>query len=168
MLKIKDAETAAEFDDVRLLCWEYRDFLLRLGPADADIVRAFYPKDKYASIMERLEQEHAPPAGALKLALKDGAPVGCGMYHTLMPGTAEIKRVYVRENARGLGAGRELMLALVAQCRASGFSRIFMDTGVPLEAAQRLYLSMGFKLRGPYQEIPESVRDRLIFFEMYL
>ena len=168
MLEIRDARTASDFDDARQLCWEYRAFLLGLGPIDAEMVRTFYPKDKYAGLMACLEREHSPPAGGIKLALKDGEPIGCGMYHTLMPETAEIKRVFVREKARGLGAGRELMLALIAQCRADGFSRILMDTGVPLEAAQRLYLSLGFRLRGPYQEVPELARDRLIFFEMDL
>lgn len=168
MLKIVDPKTALEFDDVRQLCWEYRTFLLGLGSTDAEIVRKFYPKDKYARIMEHLEHEHSPPVGAIKLALNDGDPVGCGMYHTLLPGTAEIKRVFVQKDARGLGAGRELMLALITQCRSDGLSRILMDTSTPLEAAQRLYLSLGFRLRGPYQEVPELARDRLIFFEMDL
>jgi GNAT superfamily N-acetyltransferase len=168
MLRIIDAESPEDFDEVRRLCWEYRDFLLTLGPIDTAIVRTFYPEDKYTVLMDSLEQEHARPHGAIKLALNDDRPIGCGMYHTLEPQTAEIKRVYIRETARGLGAGRELMLSLIDQCRDDGFTRILMDTGVPLRAAQKLYHSLGFRERGPYHDVPEQARGRLIFFEMDL
>lgn len=168
MLEIKTPETVEETDHVRQMCWEYRDFLMSLGPEDVRIVTTFYPKDRYAALMAALEREHAAPAGGLKLALKDGAPVGCGMFHTVLPGAAEIKRVYVRDSARGLGAGRALMQALMDDCRARGFERIVMDTGRVQVAAQQLYLSLGFRLRGPYQEIPPETLDRLVFFEMTL
>ncbi|MEY8839417.1 GNAT family N-acetyltransferase, partial [Cribrihabitans sp. XS_ASV171] len=96
------------------------------------------------------------------------ATVGCGMFHTLEPGVAEIKRVWLNANARGIGAGYALMSALVEDCRAAGFRQIRMDTGRPLVAAQRLYDSMGFERRGPYYEVPEIAQDFLVFFEMEL
>jgi GNAT superfamily N-acetyltransferase len=76
--------------------------------------------------------------------------------------------VFVRDEARGIGAGRALIQALIDQCREDGFERILMDTGTPLKAAQNLYLSMGFRLRGPYQKMPDIAKDRAIFFEMDL
>ncbi|MDU8912733.1 GNAT family N-acetyltransferase [Aestuariicoccus sp. MJ-SS9] len=167
-LDIREARTPEDFDAVRDLCWDYRDFLLELGPKDAAIVRHFYPRDGYAKVMARLETDHAPPSGSVKLARLDGAAVGCGMLHRLEPGTAEIKRVYVRDAARGRGAGRALMQALIAQCRDMGFRRILMDTGKPLTTATALYLSMGFRLRGPYQPVPDLAKDHLIFFQMDL
>ncbi len=167
-LKITIPNTQAEFDAVRQLCWEYRDFLLTLGPEDAKVVRTFYSRDKYAQIMDSLEQHHTPPNGGTKLACVDDRPVGCGMFHTLMPGTAEIKRVFVRDEARGLGVGRALMDSLLDQCRSRGYSRIVMDTGASMAQAKKLYLSMGFQLRGPYQEVPEHALQRMVFFEMEL
>lgn len=168
MLTITDPASPADYDAIRALCWEYRDFLLTLGGADAEIVRTFYPEETYARVMARLETDHAAPAGGAKLVRLDGATVGCGMFHRLAPDAAEIKRVYLRDSARGRGAGRALMEALVAQCRADGYARILMDTGLPLTAARDLYLSMGFRLRDPYQEIPDTARERLLFFEMQL
>ncbi|MFD3189697.1 GNAT family N-acetyltransferase [Sedimentitalea sp. HM32M-2] len=168
MTEIVDAQTPEHLAAVRHLCWEYRDFLRGLGPLDAQIVDLFYPKDKYARLMDRLAAEHAPPGGAIRLAMQEGVPVGCGMFHTLAPGTAEIKRVYVTQAARGTGAGRALMQALIAQCRRVGFARILMDTSKPLTAAQALYVDLGFRPRGPYQPVPEPARDRLLFFEMAL
>lgn len=168
MVDIDTPRTASDFDAVRKLCWEYRDHLLGMGARDAEMIAQFYPEDSYARLMEDLETVHAPPAGAIKLARHAGAVVGCGMSHAFSPGTAEIKRVFVRDTARRLGAGRALMTALIAQCRTDGFSRILLDTAKPLEAAQRLYLSLGFRLRAPYHEVPEGTLDRLLFFEMRL
>lgn len=165
---IRNAETQADFDAVRALCWEYRDFLLDMGPADAEIVRAYYPDAKYQELMTRLEQVHVPPTGGLKLVERDGVPLGCGMFHSLFPGVAEVKRVYLRPELRGMGAGRALMQALIDQCRAAGFREIVMDTSKTLETARALYLSMGFRLCGPYQDVPEMAKDLIIYFEMEL
>ncbi|OWU78066.1 acetyltransferase [Marinibacterium profundimaris] len=167
-MTIEDPQGPEALDAVRALCWDYLDVLRGLGGIDAEIVTQAYPPEKYAAIMENLALEHAPPAGGIRLARLNGRPVGCGMFHTLAPGTAEIKRVYVAPAARGTGAGRALMEELIATCRASGFERILMDTGRPLVAAQRLYDALGFRRRGPYQEMPGWVRDNLIYFEMEL
>ncbi|WP_371169818.1 GNAT family N-acetyltransferase [Aliiroseovarius sp. 2305UL8-7] len=168
MLEIIEPNTPDQLDAVRRLCWEYRDFLSALSPFDAKIVDSVYPVAKYQGIVDRLEQEHARPAGAIRLALVDGQPVGCGMYHQLAPDIAEIKRVFVADAARGTGAGFAIMRALIDQAKRAGYKRILMDTSKPLKAAQKLYLSLGFNTRAPYQEIPEIAKDHLLFFEMDL
>lgn len=167
-LEIRAPETAADHDAIRALCWEYRAFLLTLPTETRALVRKVYARDGYAALLDRLEELHTPPQGVLRLALLDGTPVGCGMAHTLTPGTAEIKRVYLRDEARGKGAGFALMQALIAGCREQGFARIVMDTGHELTAAKALYLSMGFRLRGPYQQMPPEAEGHLVFFEMDL
>lgn len=158
----------AEIAEIRRLYWEYREFLTALGPYDAEIVAAIYPTDKYAAVLDRLKDEHCPPRGVMRLALRDGAPVGCGMVQTWAPGTAEIKRVFVSGKARGAGVGLALMRALIADCRDLGFNRILMDTSKPLVAAQHLYERLGFQRRGPYQPVPDIAAGHLIFFEMVL
>lgn len=168
MLEVIEAETPDHFDEVRRLCWEYRDFLLTLDAKSVRVVKTYYPRDVYAQLMENIEVEHACPDGGVRLVLKDGQAVGCGMFRTIEPGIAEIKRVFVNEAARGTGAGHAVMLSLIEQCRKQGFDCIRMDTGKPLKAATRLYLSMGFQLRGAYSEIPEVAKGTLLFFEMSL
>lgn len=167
-LCIRAPETAAEVDAVRALCWDYLDYLLTLPPDARAFVQKVYSRDKYAAMLDRIEEIHAPPHGVLRIALLNDQPVGCGMAYTFSPGTAEIKRVYLSEAARGRGAGYHLMQSLIAACRAQGFRRIVMDTGVELKAARALYLSMGFRLRGPYQEMPPEAEGHLVFFEMGL
>ena len=168
MLDIVEPKTPDQLDAVRRLCWEYLEFLRALSPYDAQIVDSVYPAEKYQRIVDNLEHEHAPPAGAIRLALKDGQPVGCGMYHALAPDTAEIKRVYVTDAARGTGAGYAIMNTLISLARHSGYKRILMDTSKPLKSAQKLYLSLGFQTRDPYQDVPAFAQDHLLFFEMTL
>lgn len=168
MLNIIEPETPDQLNAVRRLCWDYRDFLLTLDEQSVQIVQTFYPREKYARLMDAIEVDHAPPSGGIKLAVVGDEPIGCGMFHTIAPGVAEIKRVFVTDAARGTGAGRAIMLSLIETCRDLGFDHIRMDTGKPLEAATRLYLSLGFQLRDAYSEIPEIARDHLLFFEMSL
>jgi len=167
-LDIITPASTPDFDAVRLLCWDYRTFLLGLGPEDKKIIEFIYPPDKYERILAAIEVDHQAPRGGVKLAMLGDRPVGCGMFHRLDNGAAEVKRVYVRDEARGMGAGRAVMEALIDQCRADGYERILMDTGVALAAAKSLYLSMGFNLRGPYQDMPDFADGRLLFFEMEL
>ncbi len=161
--------TPAEFDAVRELCWEYRAYLLSFLPSpDVDFVKTAYSEDSYTALLAALETEHVPPKGGCILALDGTEPRGCGMFHTFEPGTAEIKRIFVRETARGAGFGRAITQALIDGCRDMGFSRIFMDTSRQQVTAHRLYLSMGFVERLPYHQVPEDMVNRLYFYEMTL
>jgi GNAT superfamily N-acetyltransferase len=152
----------------RRLNWAYRDFLLALPPPDVEMVRHAYPEEKYRAILAAADTENRPPRGIMRLALREGEPVGCGTVQSLGSGDAEIKRVYVAEAARGLGLGRRLMAQLVEDCRALGFRRILMDTGRLLGSAIALYDAMGFRRRGPYQDMPPGAEEVMIYFEMPL
>lgn len=163
--------TPAGPDDIaalKQLCWAYREDLIRQGPQDQEIVETFYPVDKYRETLDRVEIDHAPPVGAMRLAMLGDVPVGCGMVQTIDAQSAEIKRVYVSDAARGTGLGRGLMTHLIADCRDLGFQRVLLDTGRALHAAQALYDDLGFNRRGPYQPLPEIAQDRLVFFELAL
>ncbi|MEM7091122.1 MAG: GNAT family N-acetyltransferase [Pseudomonadota bacterium] len=167
-LRIVTPDGADDMAALRMLCWAYRDYLLNLSPVSTEIFQAIYPDDAYRQILNELKGKHQPPAGIMRLAKLDRLPIGCGMVQSHGPGDAEIKRVYVSPDARGMGAGRLLMDQLIADCRDLGFRRILMDTAKPLIKAQALYDEMGFSRRGPYQAVPELAKDFLVFFEMHL
>jgi len=168
MIRIVKPRNDADIDAIRQLCWDYRTHLISIGGLQAEIIQAFYPQDKYETLMQSLPQVHAEPTGGMRLALRDEMPVGCGMFHEFEPGTAEIKRLFVSDEARGTGAGRALMEHLIDDCRAAGHQRILLDTAKSLTNAAALYDSLGFARRGPYQDIPELARDHLLFFELTL
>jgi len=94
---------------------------------------------------------YAPPRGALLLAPGQG----CVAVRPLDAETAEMKRLYLRPQARGAGLGRSLAAAAVAHARERGFSRVVLDT-IPekMQTAVALYRSMGFRDAATYLPDP--------------
>src|SRR5256714_15143313 len=74
---------------------------------------------------------YGPPRGALLLAPGQG----CVALRALDAGTSEMKRLYVRPQARGSGLGRELAAAAVLQAKENGASRVVLDT-LPAQMAE--------------------------------
>lgn len=167
-ITVRAAKTQQDLEEVRRLCWEYRDYLLGFSAEIRPTIETFYPKDSYASLMEGLAEKHARPRGIILLAELGGAPVGCGMTHPLNDGDAEVKRVFVRAEARGTGAGQTLSQALVDQARKDGYRRVLLDTSMEFKGAQRFYEKLGFRARGPYSELPPGTEDMLVFYELML
>ena len=102
-----------------------------------------------------LPGDYAPPAGALLLAEHEGEVVGCVAMRALEPpGMAELKRLYVRPNGRGLGVGRALTEAVLAIARGAGYESIRLDTLPEMKEAQVLYRRLGFRETLPYRYNP--------------
>lgn len=105
-----------------------------------------------------------PPRGALLLARVGGRSMGCvGLKAAPDASTVELKRMYVRPTARGLGLGRALLDAAIARARASGQSSLRLDTLPQLDAALALYLAAGFRPIPAYDPAlpPEARCDAL-------
>ncbi len=109
--------------------------------------------------------EYAPPRGALFLARVEGQVAGCAGLRPIGPDICEMKRLYVRPAFRGHGLGRELATLLVARARARGYRRMRLDTVPTMNAAIRMYRSMGFVEIPPYRYNP--IKGAL-FFELVL
>jgi ribosomal protein S18 acetylase RimI-like enzyme len=92
--------------------------------------------------------ELRPPAGALLLARLSGAPVGCGAlkFHPGEP--AELKRMWVAPEARGLGLGRRLLAELERHAHEAGATAVRLETNRLLTEAIALYRGNG------YREVP--------------
>jgi GNAT superfamily N-acetyltransferase len=165
---IAEARSEADWAELVRLCWAYRDFLLHTPEPNPRAVLKDYPVDVYETLMADLPRLHTPPSGKAMLVWRGAQAVGCGMYCDFGGGAAEVKRVFLSEDARGLGAGGALMLALMDDIRAAGYRRIYLDTGSVLTGAIAMYESLGFVQRGPYQPVPEDILHMLRFFELEL
>lgn len=62
----------------------------------------------------------------------------------------EMKRLYVRPDARGLGVGRALVEALFSVALEQGYAVMRLDAAPELAAARGLYEALGFHEIPPY------------------
>ncbi len=100
--------------------------------------------------MERLEAIVADPAVSLLVARDDMQIVGTTtviVYTTPFWIKARLDEVVVDEAARGKGVGAALVKASLDLARKKGVEVVELQSGLQREAAQRLYVRMGFKLR---------------------
>ncbi|KQY58139.1 hypothetical protein ASD11_00240 [Aeromicrobium sp. Root495] len=95
-----------------------------------------------------------PPGGALLLALSRDDVLGCVGVRTLQPGTAEVKRLWVREDARGSGLGRRLLQAAEESAARTGSTLLRLDTHASLAAARRHYDRSGYREVPAYNDNP--------------
>ena len=63
----------------------------------------------------------------------------------LLDGFAEVKRMYVRDNARGQGVADAILARIEADTRRAGLAVLRLETGVRQLAAMRLYARAGFR-----------------------
>ncbi|MFI9009466.1 GNAT family N-acetyltransferase [Actinosynnema sp. NPDC053489] len=111
--------------------------------------------------------EFAAPLGHFLVGYVDGAPVACGGWrahdeaeHSLRPGDAEIKRMYVTGSLRGRGLARLVLASLETAARAAGRKRMVLETGLRQPEAIGLYRANGYARIdnfGVYRHHPESL-----------
>ncbi len=94
---------------------------------------------------------------AVLVAREAGVVVATGALRRLQADTFEVKRMFVRPNARGRGHGRRILATLERRARALGAKRIVLDTAEPLERAARLYRRSGYREIPRYNDNPAAV-----------
>jgi putative acetyltransferase len=128
------------------------EITVELVPEPTDDVRALVGElDRILSAEYTPEQRHGlaldvifKPDIRFFLARSKGAAVGCGGV-AFFTDFAEVKRMYVRDTARGSGAARGLLARIEKEARDAGVVLLRLETGARQTAALRFYEREGFQ-----------------------
>jgi DNA-binding MarR family transcriptional regulator len=100
------------------------------------------------------EDELRAPAGLLLVATLHDEPVGCGALKFHPGAPAEVKRMWVSPDVRGLGLGRRLLADLEARASAHGVGALRLETNRTLTEAIALYRSAGYREVAAFNDEP--------------
>lgn len=147
---------SASTGDVRDLVTELED----------ELAQDYPPEQRHGLALEALFQPHI----RFFVARQGGAAQGCGGV-ALLDGFAEVKRMYVRPAARGLGLADALMARLAQTALAQGRTLLRLETGNRALAAIGFYRRCGFvpcPPFAPYTQMPRHSIATSVFLEKRL
>jgi putative acetyltransferase len=166
MIEIKQASTEKEFDLIRSLNHSFIGWLMQIFPEAQDRIAKYFKS--LEAEMASLPGEYAPPTGILLIAYYEGEVAGTVSARKISDQICEMKHMFALPQFHGKGIGKALATELINESRKMGYERMRLDTSIGQVAAQGLYRSLGFQEIQPYYELPEDVRNSMVFFELRL
>lgn len=142
--RIHDRRTGLDSDRLEIVPYakRLRSAFARLNREWLDEYFEVEPID--AAVLADPEGTVLRNGGQILFALLDGKPVGTVALIRCDAVTFELAKMAVTAKVRGKGIGRRLALAAVEHARAAGADTLFLRTSRRLQAANRLYESLGF------------------------
>jgi DNA-binding MarR family transcriptional regulator/predicted GNAT family acetyltransferase len=139
--------------------------LVAVAPTDPDHPHARHCLDAYfGELNHRFENgfdarngisaagdELRLPAGLLLVATLHGEPVGCGALR-FEQDHAQIKRMWVADDVRGLGIGRRLLAELEQRARGQHKRTVRLETNKALTEAITMYRAHGYREVDPFND----------------
>ena len=153
-MQIKQTATQEEIAAARQLFIEYAQWL--------NVDLCF---QGFSAELASLPGVYSPPRGRLLIAQSETEHVGCVALRPLGSTACEMKRLFVRPQFRGQGAGRVLVETVIREGKEIGYNLMRLDTLPCMTSALLLYESFGFKPIAPYYETP--LQDT-VFLELTL
>jgi ribosomal protein S18 acetylase RimI-like enzyme len=98
--------------------------------------------------------EITPPHGCLIIARLRGEPVGCGAVKLHGSQPAELKRMWISPEVRGMGVGRRLLAELEHYASLRGARVMHLETNRTLKEAIALYRRSGYVEVKPFNSEP--------------
>jgi putative acetyltransferase len=129
-------------DDVRALVQALNAFTFELTPAEF----------RHHMTVEQMAQ---PDTTLFVARDASGATLGMGALRR-HEGVGEVKRMFVKPEARGLGVGGAILARIEDLARQEGLSRVVLETGSNFDAAKRVYERGGFQTCEPVLDYPPS------------
>lgn len=133
-LIFKEVNTKELLEETRKIFREYQESI------DTDLCF-----QKFEQELAELPGKYALPKGRLYLAYMDEKLAGCVALRPMDDDKCEMKRLYVKPEFRGRGFGRILAEKIIQEAKEIGYKQMFLDTLDTMQAAVKLYASLGFK-----------------------
>ena len=143
---------------------------ISIGPEDprqADVRRIIAESGAYLQALYPSESNHvidvdalAAPDAVFLVARRNQEILGSIAFRIIAPGHAEVKRMFVQQEARGNGIGRRLLAALEDAARRRNVDRVSLETGIRQPEAIALYHASGYcdcQPFGTYRDDPLSL-----------
>jgi putative acetyltransferase len=130
---------------------------------DATLAQEYLPEQRHGLALEDLFAPHL----RFFIARLDGWAAGCAGV-ALFDSFAELKRMYVRDAARGRGLAQALLAHIESEARANGRTLLRLETGSRQAAALRVYQRAGFvpcAAFGDYAALPPEAIATSVFLE---
>ena len=104
--------------------------------------------------LEDPTHKYTAPEGEILVAVKNEQLIGLVAYHRHTDERCEMKRLYVKPEARGMHLGDTLVKEILAHAKSAGYKEMVLDTIIPLKSAIGLYKKYGFEECDPYYNNP--------------
>jgi GNAT superfamily N-acetyltransferase len=129
-----------------------------IAALDEGLAALYPPEQRFGPNFKARHAEEG--RGAFLVTRVGGQAAGCGALRMLDAATAEVKRMYVSPEMRGIGVARAILGQLETKARGLGATRLVLETGTLQLAAIRLYEHAGFWITecwGEYAGVPTSL-----------
>ena len=168
MVNVADASTPEKLDAVRELIRSFIAWHRERHIQDLQLIDEYFDTAAFDEELRTLPGEYAPPRGRLLLATVGQQPAGCVALRSIDSEYCEMKRMFVYPSFHGQGAGLALARRLIENARTAGYRVMRLDTSIRQAEAKGLYARLGFRIIAPYYELPQKMRDWLVFMELEL
>lgn len=98
----------------------------------------------YEAEFAALPGKYAQPMGCILVAERQNRVEGCIALREVSVGICEMKRLYVRPEARGHGLGYRLVECLIEKAKHVGYREMRLDVLAEFQQARSLYTRAGF------------------------
>ena len=127
-----------------------RDHFYRLNAQWLE--RHFRIEDIDRAVLSDPERYILAPGGAIFFARLGGEVIGTCALLQESPGVFELTKMGVDETFRGLGAGKRLLEACIAEFHRRGGKTLFLESNSRLQTALRMYEKAGFVMQPSVRE----------------
>jgi len=151
---------------IELVSYATDDVRALIGELDRILAAEYTPEQRHGLALDAIFARGI----RFFLARLNGVAVGCGGV-AFFADFAEVKRMYVRDVARGRGVARALLARIEKEAQDAGFVLLHLETGVRQVAALRFYERAGFRpcaAFGAYASMASQAVATSVFLEKQL